>query len=401
MSLFTSSHFASAVASGQDWREASKNVLDQFSDLDIKGQGFNLGFLYVSDLLVDDAESILNLFKSVLGIEDWVGGVAVAICGTGETFLDKPAISVMIGAFDEGDFCLFPALDKDFDVHSIPLGAWLEKTQPMFAFVHGDPLAQQDPVPVLRALADGANMFPVGGLTSARGQQLQFSGKVCEGGVSGVVFSSDVPVVTALSQGCHAIGSAHAITRHDEQTILELDSKKAVSVFEDDLRNMVMKKIERDPDEIVIDEDDIPDEFKFLFKGEVHAALPVSESDQKDYLVRNIITIDQDEGSITIGEQISNGDRILFVHRNDDTIGSDLSKSLVALRERVQREQGCFEPKGALYVSCVARVSETVDDELQLIREIIGDVPLAGFYAGGEISNARLYGYTGVLTLFL
>ena len=39
--------------------------------------------------------------------------------------------------------------------------------------------------------------------------------------------------------------------------------------------------------------------------------------------------------------------------------------------------------------------------ELELISEILGEIPLAGFYANGEIAGNRLYGYTGVLTLFL
>ena len=39
--------------------------------------------------------------------------------------------------------------------------------------------------------------------------------------------------------------------------------------------------------------------------------------------------------------------------------------------------------------------------EMALLREGLGDVPLVGFSCAGEISNARLYGYTGVLALFL
>jgi small ligand-binding sensory domain FIST len=38
--------------------------------------------------------------------------------------------------------------------------------------------------------------------------------------------------------------------------------------------------------------------------------------------------------------------------------------------------------------------------ELGLIRDTLGDFPLVGFFANGEISHNRLYGYTGVLTLF-
>jgi small ligand-binding sensory domain FIST len=38
--------------------------------------------------------------------------------------------------------------------------------------------------------------------------------------------------------------------------------------------------------------------------------------------------------------------------------------------------------------------------ELSLIERELGDVPLVGFFGFGEIAHDRLYGYTGVLTLF-
>ena len=38
--------------------------------------------------------------------------------------------------------------------------------------------------------------------------------------------------------------------------------------------------------------------------------------------------------------------------------------------------------------------------ELGLVRDVLGDLPLVGFFCAGEISHDRLYGYTGVLTLF-
>ena len=37
---------------------------------------------------------------------------------------------------------------------------------------------------------------------------------------------------------------------------------------------------------------------------------------------------------------------------------------------------------------------------LVLIGEGLGEFPLIGFFANGEISRDRLYGHTGVLTLF-
>jgi len=153
-----------------------------------------------------------------------------------------------------------------------------------------------------------------------------------------------------------------------------------------------------------------------LFKGEIHAAFPISNSDQDDYLVRNLIGIDPDTGYIGVAQPMMTGDQIMFVHRDNETLCADLSAKLVALRKRVMRDTGEFKPKAAIYVSCVARAFDGLmsgtpelihDDgssnisEMALVRDVIGDVPLTGFYAGGEISNARLYGYTGVLTLFL
>jgi small ligand-binding sensory domain FIST len=59
---------------------------------------------------------------------------------------------------------------------------------------------------------------------------------------------------------------------------------------------------------------------------------------------------------------------------------------------------------GAVYVSCAGRGGPhfgAPSAELQVIRHALGDVPLVGFFAAGEIGHRHLYGYTGVLTVFL
>ena len=38
---------------------------------------------------------------------------------------------------------------------------------------------------------------------------------------------------------------------------------------------------------------------------------------------------------------------------------------------------------------------------MQIIRHALGDVPMVGFFAGGEIARHHVYGYTGVLTVFV
>jgi small ligand-binding sensory domain FIST len=60
-------------------------------------------------------------------------------------------------------------------------------------------------------------------------------------------------------------------------------------------------------------------------------------------------------------------------------------------------------PRGGIYISCLGRgviLFGPDSAELRQIQAALGDVPVVGFYANGEISRDRLYGYTGVLTLF-
>jgi small ligand-binding sensory domain FIST len=56
-----------------------------------------------------------------------------------------------------------------------------------------------------------------------------------------------------------------------------------------------------------------------------------------------------------------------------------------------------------VYVSCSGRGGPhfgAPSAEMQIVRRALGDVPLVGFFAGGEIARHHLYGYTGVLTVF-
>ena len=81
-----------------------------------------------------------------------------------------------------------------------------------------------------------------------------------------------------------------------------------------------------------------------------------------------------------------------------------LAVALLALGALRVRRLGDRRPKGAVYVSCLARGPNLFGDDSEELRQVqtaIGDVPLVGFFANGEISHDRLYGYTGVLTLFL
>ena len=133
--------------------------------------------------------------------------------------------------------------------------------------------------------------------------------------------------------------------------------------------------------------------------GYIFAGFPVADTDTGDYLVRNLLGIDPNSGALAIGDYLQPGTPIMFCKRDSRTAVEDLQRMVERLKSRTRGPV-----KGALYFTCVGRGQHMFGErnrELELIGEILGDVPLAGFYANGEIAGQRLYGYTGVLTLFV
>lgn len=88
----------------------------------------------------------------------------------------------------------------------------------------------------------------------------------------------------------------------------------------------------------------------------------------------------------------------MFCRRDRDSAVDDMRRMLADLRRRA----GNAPIRGGLYFSCCGRGPNQFGPEsaeLRLVADELGAFPLVGFFANGEISNNRLYGYTGVLTL--
>lgn len=400
----TSTHFVSAIATGETWRDISKKVLEQLESVKTDGFQPNIGFLYMTEALMADAQSILALFRSVTGIRHWAGCGALGVCGNGEEYIEVPAISVLIGAIPKDKVRHFSSPGVGHNLHA-DLEPWLNKYDPMLVFAHAHP--DDHAAQMLEDLDATVGGFVVGGLSSTRAPSIVSDAHI-GGGISGFIFAADVPVATALSQGCTPIGPMHEISKADDHVIAYLDGRPPIEVFTEDIAHMSYKK----QTENIPDDEDFDPSLSDMeaptgnMKGVAHIAFPIAGSDKGDYLVRNIIAIDPGNGMMAVSETIEDGQKIMFVHRDEETVRADLAREMLGLRQRVIHDHGVFKPKAALYVSCVARAgigfgSEGIGGEMALIRDVLGDIPLAGFYAGGEISNTRIYGYTGILTLFL
>lgn len=404
MTTMTSTHFVSSCASGETWRDVCKTILESLQQNKTEGFRPNVGFLYVTEALGAEIQSIITLFRSVTGIEQWTGCVAAAVCGPGIVYTDAPAVSVLIGAVPSDQVRALELAGPNARVDP-DLEHWLNHHDPMLVYVHADPW--DSPVRAIEEIEAGVGGFMVGGLASpAQGQRGVFSATAMVG-ASGFVFSQEIAVATALSQGCRRIGQAREISLADRHVIGYLDGRPPMEVFSEDMKAMIGSRLGYNPGAELIQEGYISADFLKVLKGQAHVGFPVAGSDQNDFLVRNIIAMDTETGSMAVGEEIEDGQKMFFVHRDDETVRADLSQTLISLRRRIVQERGEFNPKAALYVSCIARLGVDfagrgeAGGEMGILREILGHIPVAGFYAQGEISGNRLYGYTGIVTLFL
>lgn len=340
----------------------------------------NLGFLYASDALARDMDAIVGLLKASTGIDAWVGTVGMALNVTGHEYYDQPALAVLIGDFPPGSFRLIPPLTADANAFAAAESTWLGEQPVHFGIVHGDPSNPAIPT-LIERLAETTSAFLVGGITSSQSDQIQISGTPCTGGLSGVMFSPEVEVATSHTQGCTPIGPKHVVTQSERNIVVQLDSQPALDVFMEDIGDILAKDLNR-------------------VAGYIFAGLPIPGSDTGDYLVRNLVGIDTGQKLIAIGDYIAEGGQLMFCRRDGNSAREDMLRMLKELKTRA----GERTIRGGVYYSCLGRGRYQFGEEsqeLKLIQAQLGDFPLVGFFANGEIFHNRLYGYTGVLTLFL
>ncbi len=336
-----------AYAHGADWRQC-------VARLGRPGRG--LGFVYFTDALIDETEDILEALRSETGVADWVGTVGTGVIATGTEYQDEPAMAVMVA--DIEGYAIFSGRSP------------LKGSAPHFAVVHADPQAPDVAGLVCDVSLKMASGYVVGGISSSRSRTVQIANEVLSGGISGAAFGSNVAVATRLTQGCSAYPGRFRVTGCEENIVFSLDGRPALDV----LRETVGAE-----------------------KGQILVGLLVPGSDTGDYTARNLVGIDPKNKLLAIGDSLEPGTELVFCKRDGAAARADLVRMLDAAKAAEPA------PRGALYYSCVARGEHLFGSrgaELSLVRQALGEVPLVGFFCNGEICHDRLYGYTGVMTLF-
>jgi small ligand-binding sensory domain FIST len=375
-----------------------------------------LGLLYITDHYASAAQEILDLLAAELReVPDWSGTVGVGISSSNVEYFDEPALAVMLCGLPSDQYRVFSGV--------APLAPGFT---PHTALVHAD-ASTPDVAELIAEMADRTSTgYLFGGLASSRGDVVQFAvggngnmqgqgkaGGVFRGGLSGVAFSQGVQLVSRVTQGCQPVGAARRITGADGNLVTELDGEPALDVLLEDLQ-------------ISLDQ---PQEAMVALRATLVGLTRPGEDVVNragtfgaDVEVRHIIGLDPRRRGVAIADKVDEGMQLAFCRRNADAARADLVRICSEIREELEPEElplavaealaasdalaaptPARQIAGAVYVSCSGRGGPHFGGpsaELQIVRRALGDVPLVGFFAGGEIARSHLYGYTGVLTVF-
>ena len=409
--------FPNAHATHVQWQEAVAQVAGELrAQMETPGYAANptLGLIYITDQYAPAAAEILYGLSAALPlVTDWSGTVGVGVCANNTEYFDRPAVSVMLLDIAADQYRVFSGV--------APLGMGFEAHT---ALVHADGRTPDISDLVMELAQRTESGFLFGGLSSSRSDHIQFAvsadgtmrghganSGVFRGGLSGVAFARGVQVVSRVTQGCKPVAPEHVVTAADGNLLLELDHMPALQVLLSDLK----VSLDRPQEALEV----------------LHATL-VGISDAEGTLVqqtgnfgnrvtvRHVIGLDPARAGVAIAESVEPGMRVAFCQRNLQAARADLVRICAEIRDELETESNqtslaqahgnvaedvpSRRIAGAVYVSCVGRGGPhfgAPHAELQLVRRTLGDVPLAGFFADGEIGYDSVYGYTGVLTVFV
>ena len=195
-----------------------------------------------------------------------------------------------------------------------------------------------------------------------------------------------VPIV---SQGCRPIGDPYIVTGADGALITELGGRSPLQRLREIVAGLP------------------PDEQELVSNGlqvgivvDEHLAAP----GQGDFLIRGLRGADSSTGAIEVGEVVEVGATVQFQVR--DAVGADKDLRLT-VEQAVAALAG--RPVGALLFTCNGRgrrMFGVADHDASTIEELLqGGIPLAGFFAAGEIGpiagRNALHAFTASMALFI
>jgi small ligand-binding sensory domain FIST len=396
-------------ATHPDWRGAlalaSAQVQARRAAHEASAAGpLTLGLVYFTDHYAAHAQALYDHLHAQWPGVSWVGSVGVGVAASGVEYFDEPALVLMLAALPNGRFEVFSGARK------------LQSIEPFSALVHADP-ATPDLAELIGEMSDRTSSgYLFGGLAASRGVTTHIADGVWQGGLSGVAFTRDVALVSRVTQGCQPLGPTRTITACERHVVTQLDGLPALPLL---LADLGLPDLE-DPRQAVT-------RLRATLVGLTDAhdsALARGGQFGADTRVRHLVGLDRAQQAVAVADLLEPGMKLSFCQRDVSAARRDLVRICSEIRDEVESQAEALAPGapassdapgappttdsgsailGAVYISCSGRGGPHFGGpsaELKIVQHALGDVPLVGFFANGEIARHHLYGYTGVLTVF-
>jgi small ligand-binding sensory domain FIST len=394
------SRFLCGHATHPDWRMALALAAAQIDAGRARQEAedagpLTLGFVYVTDAYAAHAGALLEALRERWMGVSWVGCVGVGVAASGVEYIDEPALVLMLTDLPAGRFEVFSGARP------------LHRIEPFSALVHADP-ATSDLNELIAEMSDRVDSgYLFGGLAASRRDSFHIADGIWRGGLSGVAFDADVALVSRVTQGCQPVGPVRVVTQAERNIVVALDGEPALTCL---LRDLALDSLD-DPRAAL-------PRLRGTLVGVSDAKdAPMSRGGQfgADVRVRHLIGLDPGRQAVAVGEMLQPGMKLAFCSRDMAAARRDLVRVCSEIREEVEAPsemaalgaESDTRPgrliRGAIYVSCSGRGGPHFGGpsaELKIVQHALGDVPLVGFFAAGEIARHHVYGYTGVLTVF-
>ena len=390
--------WASHVSERASWDEALAECADGVTTALGAGVDPDLVAVFASPHHGGADQQLLDATRARFPGASIVGCSGAGVIGGGHEVEDAPGLSLTVGSLPDVTLRGFHLRGEDLPSADAPPEAWAERI--------GVPL-DADPAFVLLAdpftfdtdalLAGLDYAFPgavkIGGLASGGSgpgdpQALFLNETAYRDGAVGMALFGNVVVDTVVAQGCRPIGEPMRITGAERNVLLSLDGEPPVQK----LQELFERCSPRDRELVQ----------RNLFMG--IAMDPLLETVQAgDFLIRNVVGMDPQRGVLAVGAQLREGQLVQFHVRDADTSAEDLRLALASYRSAA----GDRSPAGVLLFSCTGRgrhLYGQVDHDTGIFDELVGSMPLGGFFCNGEIgpvaSTTYLHGYTSSFAIF-
>lgn len=204
-----------------------------------------------------------------------------------------------------------------------------------------------------------------------------------------LVMSGRGQVAWGINHGCIPVGTKRTITRCKGNIIYEIDGVSALEALKEYLDEEWAIKWNKATLNLCLG-----------FKTPEHL-----REEYEEYFIRYIIGKDDQQGSVTIQSDVTEGTELWIVRRDKELMMSGLRSIPRQIKEQLSGKS----PKFVLQFECMGRgrvvfkEQERMDLVRSLQRDLGEDVPWLGFYTYGEIGPVDKYNcfhnFTSVVTV--